>query len=122
MKEPLPPCDEDFALHETSPAYTCVEPSSPDEQPEPDDEIRRMSYNTRAELRELQRIMMDVARTDEFGSARASAARAWRDLEILRNAKLGKPLMLNVTGKGDAPKRNSEPPSIAIISDVASAA
>jgi hypothetical protein len=55
------------------------------------------SRNSYGEIRELQRLMLEVARTDEMGSARASAARAYRDLEILRCAKRGKPLCLSAT-------------------------
>jgi hypothetical protein len=71
--------------------------------------------NTYAELRELQRLMMETARYDEMGSSRASAARVWRDLEILRLAKLGKPICLNTTGKLE-PQRKAPSSPVVMLS------
>lgn len=68
-------------------------------------ELKRTAYS---ELRELQRIMLHTARHDEMGTSKASAARVWRDLEILRLAKLGKPICLTTTGKPE-PKQASSP-------------
>jgi hypothetical protein len=70
--------------------------------------------NTYAELRELQRLMMETARYDEMGSSRASAARVWRDLEILRLAKLGKPICLNTTGKLEPQRKAAQSPIVAL--------
>ncbi len=73
-----------------------------------EEEPRETVANTRnsyGELRKLQRVMFEVAHTDPMGSARASAARVWRDLEILRLAKLGKPICLSTTAKLEQPSR-----------------
>lgn len=101
-----PPCDEDYArsFREQPASYSTESididdiANNPAEQSsdiEPDLPQADSGLTVRQEIRELQRLMLEVARSDEFGSARASAARAYRDLEVLRCAKRGKPLALN---------------------------
>jgi hypothetical protein len=79
-------------------------------------------YPSLRKLRGMQRVLADVVL--DVGTEpkdKAACARAWRDLEVLRYAKQGKPLMLNVTGKADATRKSSAPPSVITLADVQAA-
>ena len=115
--KPVVPADTDYQQHFGVDAAIPTEPVELDDNtsnplPENDDADYDpgINRNTKAELRRLQRIMMSVAEYDEQGSARASAARAWRELEVLRLAKAGKPVLLTLSGKADVKSRPSSAP------------
>lgn len=129
MKQPLPPSDDE-ALREQPAAYgenldrngveyRIVEGEDfSDDAQEPDPEAPQVIRKTYSELREIQRLLMDDIRSGSVKpSEKASCAKAYRDIEILRRAIRGKPVLIAQSVRVDSkPTTKAEP----IVLDIAS--
>ena len=87
----------------------------PDDNPEIIDGIPE---RTPSELRAIQRAMLALSLDDSVkASERAQCARAYRDIEIVRRAIRGKPLVMNPSMRVDAKPARSPSPLVLIDMD-----
>ena len=130
MSEPLPPADADFqelaalspgsvetgddaaniAYPHSSPGNNFL-PAEIAEYPGDDEPaIDGIPERTPSELRAIQRAMLDLSLDPNVrASERAQCARAYRDIELVRRAVRGKPLVLNPSMRVESRSRQSAP-------------
>jgi hypothetical protein len=119
-----PPCDDEFAktfvpaLQESPAPYLLDDDDEPATPNSPlvtsvNGTLRQPSLSR---LLEMQRVLYETIldpRTEV--KDKAGLARAWKELEILRHAKRGKPLALNASVRLDVPRTEKSTPILSLM-------
>lgn len=84
--------------------------------------VRSLRAPSLCKLLEMQRVLHKAVVSDSTEAKdKASCARAWRDLEVLRYAKKGRPLALNAQAKVEVRPSSKQPAAISVLADEAAA-